>query len=173
MMRTTTRGRSQDVSRQDDPREQHPTGPSSPLDGELLDALESLAFGLVAITSRAIEEATVRGELTFQQWRVLVVLGGAPDGLRVSELAGRIAASGPSTSRLARRLERRGLVRSAVDPLDRRAVRLGLSPAGAALRERISVRRRELIHATILGHRASGDLIREMAAVARAFERWL
>lgn len=140
---------------------------------ERLDALERLAFGLVAITSRAIQESTVRGELTVQQWRVLVVLGFAEDGLRVSELGGRIAASGPSTSRLVRRLERRGFVTSGADPRDGRALRIRLSDDGRRLRERIVQRRRSLIREAIVDVDGTAAGVVELTSVAEALASWI
>lgn len=145
--------------------------PSSGTD--LLDILESLAFALVAITSRAIEDAAPHGELTFQQWRVLVVLGIAPEGMRVTDLAVRIAASGPSTSRIARRLERRGLLVSSADPADGRAVRLSLSHAGRRLRARIVDRRRSLLDASIVGSRVSAGSSAELQALIEPLARWV
>ncbi len=123
-------------------------------DVSVLDALDQLAFGLVAMTSRAIAEAT-GGELTFQQWRILVVLGTAPAGLRVSNLGARIAASGPSTSRLSQRLARRGLVEMSPDQRDRRAVVVRLTHEGQTLRTTIVDRRRELIREAV-GDPAAG-----------------
>lgn len=134
----------------------------------VLDALEDLAFGLVALTSQAIAESTAHGELTVQQWRVLVVLGGAGGGMRVSTLARRIAASGPSTSRLVKRLVERGLVEVAPDPGDGRALRLNLSPAGAELRARVVARRRELIRATTGSKTANRRQSHELAGLAEA-----
>lgn len=141
-------------------------------DAGAVDALERLAFGLVAITSRAIEEVSA-GELTLQQWRVLVVLGGVDDGLRVSEVARRITASGPSTSRIAHRLEQRGLLTHRSDPDDRRAVRLQLSPAGVATRARIVEHRRRLIGETLTGVRLSPAAARHLEAIAAVFDRWV
>ena len=128
-------------------------------DTTAVDALERLAFGLVAVTSRAIEEVS-GGDLTVQQWRVLVVLGGAEAGIRVSDLARRINASGPSTSRIVRRLEQRGLVAASVDAADRRAVRIQLSPTGEAIRGRVVERRRSLIRETLAGRRPSAAAAR-------------
>ena len=140
--------------------------------GTLLDGLEELAVGLVAMTSRAIAETTIRGELTFQQWRILVVLGATDAGMRVSELGRRIAASGPSTSRLVNRLEVRGLVIVEPDPVDHRAVRIHLSAGGLDLRTRIVERRRALITETIgrtaAHHALSTELERVAARVSAA-----
>ena len=134
----------------------------------VLDALEDLAFGLVALTSQAIAESTTRAELTVQQWRVLVVLGEADSGMRVSTLARRIAASGPSTSRLVKRLGQRGLIETKPDPTDGRALRIDLSEAGSALRARIVARRRELIRVTTGARTADRRQSRELAGLAEA-----
>ncbi len=149
-------------------------GLSTPdLEVAALDALESLAFGMVAITSRAIEAGTKRGELTFQQWRVLVVLGAAGEGMRVRDLAARIAASGPSTSRIVRRLQTRSLLETTVDPGDGRAVLVRLSGGGASLRERIVQRRRALIQETIASHETSPAAISELSELAALLARWI
>ncbi len=134
----------------------------------VLDALEELAFGMVALTSQAISESTTRGELTVQQWRILVVLGGADAGMRVSALARRITASGPSTSRLLKRLEQHGLIEIGPDPGDGRALRIGLSGAGTELRARIVARRRELLRATVGPRTARRRQSRELAGLAEA-----
>ncbi len=136
----------------------------------LVDALESLAIALVALTSRAIEEVASRGEMTLRQWRVLVVLGDAGDGLRVSQVASRISASGSSTTRLVDRLERRGLVSASVDSSDRRALVLRLTPAGEALRSRVLERRRGLIGEAIAGRDLSPAAARELTELASLLE---
>jgi DNA-binding MarR family transcriptional regulator len=160
------------VPRQKD-RTRVPVASVRPPSTQFVDALETLAFGLVAITSRAIEESTNRGELTFQQWRVLAVLGTTEDGLRISALASRIAASGPSTSRLVRRLGRRGLLAVSIDPTDGRAVRVCLAPAGAAVRQRVVDRRRALIEEIVAAGSPSAALARRLADLASAFEPWV
>ncbi len=142
-------------------------------DSRTVDALEALAFGLVAVTSRAIHETATPPELTFQQWRVLVVLGGTESGMRVSELAARITASGPSSSRIVRRLARRGLVESTIDPSDRRAVLLRLTHAGSTLRERIIERRRSLIRDTIARQQLSPTATSQLIRLAGLLERWI
>ena len=154
-----------------------------------LTALETLAFALVSLTSRAIAAETLPRQLTFQQWRALVVLGGTGPGvdlaglvpggsvnaapeprpMRVSDLGRRIGASGPSTSRIARRLVDHGLVEAAPDPRDRRAVGLRLTARGLDLRTRVVARRRELIRQTIgrdAPRPASAELTRLVEALA-------
>ena len=59
-----------------------------------------------------------------------LVVGAATDGIRVGEIAGRIGSAVPTTSRLVRRLERRGLVAAERDEADRRATLVRLTPTG-------------------------------------------
>ncbi len=128
---------------------------------------------MVAITSRAVDEASRPGGLTFQQWRVLVVLGGADTGMRISELARRLGASGPSTSRIVRRLERHGLVELVRDQVDRRAVRATLSVGGSALRQKVIDRRRDLIVATVEVATYDDSMADRLSALARHFDAWV
>lgn len=140
---------------------------------DLEAAIEALSFGLVAITALAVDRAAPGHALTFQQWRALVVIGSAPDGIRVSELAARIGASGPSASRLARRLSDRGWLVGNVDPLDGRAVRIRLSSSGARLRTTVIDHRRALIRET-LGTRTEDPASTQLvAALAEDFARWI
>ncbi len=139
----------------------------------LTAAIERLSFGLVAITALAVDGATTRHSLTFQQWRVLVTVGRADDGVRISQLAERIGASAPSTSRLVRRLVAKGMVTVETDPADRRAMRVRLSVAGMELRRRVIDRRRALIAATIT-EMPSRDIPADgVEALADAFERFV
>jgi DNA-binding MarR family transcriptional regulator len=108
----------------------------------LADDLERIAVGAVALTTRALAEADTGFELTFPQWRALLVLGEEADGARIGEVAARVGGTVPATSRLLRRLERRGLTTLAVDELDRRATRARLTDLGRTVRERILAHRR-------------------------------
>jgi DNA-binding MarR family transcriptional regulator len=115
----------------------------------LADDLERIAVGAVGLTTRALAHADAGFELTFPQWRALLALGENPDGARVGEVAGRVGVTLPATSRLLRRLERRGLTTLGVDETDRRATRARLTDSGRAVR------------AAILGHRraALGEVV--------------
>jgi DNA-binding MarR family transcriptional regulator len=106
-------------------------------------ALEAMAFGAVAITTRAI--ATVGLELTFAQWRVLVVVGGSADGATVTEIATRLGAEISPVSRLVTRLARRGLVDARKDEKDRRVTRVTITDDGREIRETVLARRREML----------------------------
>src|SRR5256714_12245531 len=59
-------------------------------------------------------------------------------GASLGEIARRQRMDAPTASRVAEGLARRGLVRTAQDDRDRRALRVLLSPAGARLAERIA-----------------------------------
>jgi DNA-binding MarR family transcriptional regulator len=116
----------------------------------LADDLERIAVGSVGLTTRALAQANTGFDLTFPQWRALLVLGEEPDGARIGEVAARVGVTLPATGRLLRRLERRGLTALSVDELDRRATRARLTERGRAARE------------TILAHRRA--VLREIAA---------
>lgn len=105
--------------------------------------LEQLAMSMVAATTRAI--AASGEDLTFTQWRALVVVGERSDGLALSELADRIAASLSPTSRLVRRMARRGWLELSKADADRRVTVARATESGLALREAVfAARRRHL-----------------------------
>jgi DNA-binding MarR family transcriptional regulator len=108
----------------------------------LADDLERIAVGAVGLTTRALALADTGFELTFPQWRALLVLGEEVDGARIGEVAARVGVTLPATSRLLRRLERRGLTALSVDELDRRATRARLTDHGRTVRETILAHRR-------------------------------
>ena len=122
-------------------------------DPRVLDAIDQLALGLVSITARAIDEAVGELELTLAQWRVLIVVGQSRTPLRVGDVAERIGASLPSTSRILRRLERRGLISTERDERDRRATLVRLTTAGATTRRKVVQVRRRLVSEAIDDHR--------------------
>lgn len=116
----------------------------------LADDLERIAVGAVGLTTRVLAQADTGFELTFPQWRALLVLGEQADGARIGEVAARVGGTLPATSRLLRRLERRGLTALSLDELDRRATRARLTDHGRSVR------------GTILAHRRAA--LREIAA---------
>src|SRR3954465_12182888 len=75
-----------------------------------LTALERVVLGSVGVTARAV--GTVAPDLTLLQWRVIVVLAPAVNGLAVSELAGHLGSRLPAMSRLLGRLRSRGLIQT-------------------------------------------------------------
>jgi len=81
----------------------------------------------IALLARALERAA--GDLTLAQYRVLALVSAGDE--RATLLAGRLAITKPSVSAVVDGLAERGyLVRAAVDG-DRRAIRLGITAAGA------------------------------------------
>jgi DNA-binding MarR family transcriptional regulator len=113
------------------------------VDEGLTGALERIVYGGVAITNLALAETAL--EITLPQWRVLVVVGESTDGAAVSEIAARIGAAVSPASKLVTRLERRGLLTTAKDTVDRRVTRVRLTDAGATLRTHVLDCRREYI----------------------------
>lgn len=109
----------------------------------VVDALETIAYGTVAVTTRAL--AALGLELTFPQWRVLIVVGNRPDGASISDIAELLGSELSPTSRLVARMVTRGLVRLEKHPYDRRVTMAALTDEGRVLREAVVARRRELL----------------------------
>jgi DNA-binding MarR family transcriptional regulator len=119
------------------------------MDDLILGDAELLVIGSVAITARALTAVGV--DLTFLQWRAVLIVGDRTDGSTVSEVADRIGSHLSPASRLVSRLAARGLMQTAKDERDRRATRVTLSDSGHALRSQVLARRREDLRA-VLGH---------------------
>jgi DNA-binding MarR family transcriptional regulator len=77
-------------------------------------------------------DACAPHDLTPMQYALLQAAAAEP-GLDQITLAGLVALDRSNAARLCAGLEARGLLERAPDPLDRRARRLALTPAGAAL----------------------------------------
>jgi DNA-binding MarR family transcriptional regulator len=136
--------------------------------------LERIVIGAVGLTSQALERAAPGVDLTFSQWRALLILGEPPDGIRVGEVAARVGVTLPATSRLLRRLERRGLVTLRPDETDRRATRARVTALGRDVREAILAFRRTALHeiAEHAGASRPGAPGRAIRALAGSFERY-
>jgi DNA-binding MarR family transcriptional regulator len=109
-------------------------------------AWASLAAAHAAMTERlglALMETT---GLSINDFEVLLRLEGVPPpGLRLGDLHDTVPLSQPTLSRMAARLEQRGLLRRAGDPTDRRGVVVTITPAGRrALRRAVAVHERTL-----------------------------
>jgi len=142
--------------------------------GSPISALERIVIGSVGITTRALAQAAPDVELTFSQWRALLILGESPTGHRVGEVAARVGVTLPATSRLLRRLGRRGLVSLAPDEADRRATRATLTANGARVRDAIIAFRRAALR-DIAEHSGAGRRGLTGTAIdslARSFERY-
>jgi DNA-binding MarR family transcriptional regulator len=126
----------------------HPAPPPREREGarqlSLAGEIERLLAAGVGITVRALDETAQADDLTLAQWRVLVVADQL-EGPRVGELAERLGMSVPSTSRLVRRAEARGLVTARRAEDDRRATIVSLTPRGAVFVKAVVTRRRDLV----------------------------
>jgi DNA-binding MarR family transcriptional regulator len=101
------------------------------------EAIDRVVVAGVALTARALSQATTESDLSLPQWRVLVVLGDATGPLRLSDIAAHLGVTLPATSRQLRRLERRGLIAIRPHERDRRAVSVELTQAGERVRRTI------------------------------------
>ncbi len=131
--------------------------------------LERLARVLVSATAIAIAEGSPATELTFQQWRIHVILAQA-GALRLRDVAIALHASQPSASRLVRRLERNGLVARVRAPDDGRGILVRLTSDGVAVHDAVVARRRELLGASLRTVRMPGDIGPSLRAIAAALE---
>jgi DNA-binding MarR family transcriptional regulator len=138
----------------------------------LVDLLEAIVVGSVGITTRALANAMPGLDLTFPQWRALLVVGEGEDGATVSAVAARVGVTLPATSRQLARLARRGLVELRPDERDRRASRARLTPAGRAQRDAIVRYRRDRLTEIARGMRATAATRRDLAAVVTALEAY-
>ncbi|HEY4227635.1 MAG TPA: MarR family transcriptional regulator [Candidatus Limnocylindrales bacterium] len=138
----------------------------------LTDLLERLVVVGVAMTTRALAEATPGLDLTLSQWRVLLILGDADEGATVSEVASRVGVTLPATSRQLRRLARRGLVAIAPDERDRRAARARLTAEGTVVRDTILSYRRQRIAEVADGLELAASTTRDLATIVDAYDRY-
>lgn len=140
-------------------------------DVDLVDALDRIVLAGVAFTARALGE-TGGPELTFPQWRVLVVLGEGTSGATLSEVAARIGVTLPATTRQLRRMERRGLVHIRRDEHDRRVARASLSADGTRIRASILDHRHEQIARALDDEALAATTSTALERIAAAFERF-
>ncbi len=136
-----------------------------------VDVLESIAVGSVAVTALALAQAGV--ELTFAQWRVLVVISDLADGATVGEIATRIGSAHSPASRLVARMRRHGLVATEQDTHDRRATRVRMTDHGRDVRERVVGRRRALLEEAVGANPLPPTVAQRLDALAgllRGFE---
>jgi DNA-binding MarR family transcriptional regulator len=106
----------------------------------LLPGLERLVVASVAITARSLAE--VAPELTFVQWRALVLVSAAGDGLAMGLLAAALGSKIAAASRLVGRLRARGLLETRRADDDARVVLVSLTRHGRELHRRVVDRRR-------------------------------
>ena len=106
---------------------------------ELVDAVLGASRALVAVAARSL--ADLAEDVTLAQYRVLVELA-ARGPQRPADLASTLGVDRSTTTRMCDRLVRKGLVQRRRISADRRVVRISLTPAGRALVEEVTRRRR-------------------------------
>jgi DNA-binding MarR family transcriptional regulator len=126
------------------------------------DSLEQEAFLNLWRTYdrlRALEDSLFSShELTAQQYNALRLLRGvSPGTLPTLALAERLVSRAPDITRLLDKLAERGLIERQRPPDNRRIVRIGITPAGLALLEKLDEPVRDC-HARQLGHLKPAEL---------------
>jgi DNA-binding MarR family transcriptional regulator len=138
----------------------------------ILDQLNWLAAELVSITNAAIASAG-EGDLSFSQWRLLVVLGNETRPMRLTEVAARVSVSMPSASRLVARMERRGLVSSSRDPVDGRGRLVALADDGRSVRDRVIGWRRARLAEKLVTVPISAVVVDGLTEIVDGLASWL
>lgn len=134
------------------------------MDAEIVDAVLTGSRAMIAVAVRSLSE--VAEDITLAQYRTLVVL--ASRGPRkLADLAGILAVTPPTAGRMCDRLARRELVSRDREESDRRVVRISLTPAGRAIVDEATRRRRVYIAEILSGLPGEGQ--RQVAAALRAF----
>jgi DNA-binding MarR family transcriptional regulator len=109
---------------------------------------------LVAAVRRRLKQAVLarvaEHGLTSQQFWFLVAIGEQP-GISQAELAHRVRADAPTASRLVSAMAERGLLRTELDPADRRRARVFLTLAGERLARDLAPIAREVRSAVVAG----------------------
>jgi DNA-binding MarR family transcriptional regulator len=80
--------------------------------------------------SRGLAGVLKSEDLSANQYNVLRILRGSPEGLACGEIAGRMITRDPDVTRLLDRLEKRGLVARCRETKDRRTVMVRITPEG-------------------------------------------
>jgi DNA-binding MarR family transcriptional regulator len=120
----------------------------------------------VDLLSRRPAQLLRKHDLSPNQYNVLRILRGAPDGLLCGEIAARMISRDPDITRLLDRLEKRGLIGRCRENPDRRKVQVRIAPDGLSLLTRLDqpvcdLHRQQIGH---LGRRKLLDLSRLLLA---------
>ena len=104
----------------------------SPEEAAFLDLLRT-----TDMLSRHPAQVLKAEDLTPNQYNVLRILRGSPDGLSCGEIASRMVTRDPDITRLLDRLEKRGLISRCREAKDRRTVLTKILPFGLKLLGRL------------------------------------
>ena len=115
--------------------------------------------------SRGLAALIKTEDLSANQYNVLRILRGAPDGLPCGEIGNRMITRDPDITRLLDRLEKRELISRCRETKDRRMVMARITPAGMGLLARMDepvreAHRRQLSHLGRERLRALTELLR-------------
>lgn len=121
----------------------HEAPASLTLDAQLCFALYSAHLAMDRVYRRYLADLG----LTYPQYLVMLVLW-EHDGLTVSDLGARLYLNSATLTPLLKRLQLLGLLRRDRTPEDQRRVRVTLTPAGQALRQRAQDVPRDVLWAT-------------------------
>lgn len=137
---------------------------SSPEEAAFLDLLRTCD-----LLSRGPAQLLKSEDLSPNQYNVLRILRGAPEGLPCGEIANRMITRDPDITRLLDRLEKRELISRCRETKDRRMVMARISPRGLKLLAQLDEPVQE-IHRKQLGHLGRETLARlgQLLANARA-----
>jgi DNA-binding MarR family transcriptional regulator len=130
------------------------------------EAWEAL-FRAQATVARELTDADVWDELRPREYGVLYALAGAPDGMRITELLDDVLLTQAGMSRLIARLDAAGLIERVDDPDDRRACRVRLTDAGAAVQRRVGLRHGRHVAQTVT-RRLSDEQLVQLRELCRA-----
>jgi DNA-binding MarR family transcriptional regulator len=85
------------------------------------------------VLSRRIDYVLKNADLSSNQYNVLRILRGSPEGLACGEIGSRMITRDPDITRLLDRLEKRALISRCRESKDRRMVLTRITPAGLKL----------------------------------------
>src|SRR5437764_13419012 len=103
------------------------------------------------LLGRRVATVLKADDLSGNQYNVLRILRGSPDGLTCGEIASRMITRDPDITRLLDRLEKRGLISRCRETKDRRMILTRITPAGLKLLAELDEPVREA-HREQLGH---------------------
>ncbi|HEY4379542.1 MAG TPA: MarR family transcriptional regulator [Acidobacteriaceae bacterium] len=115
--------------------------------------------------SRGLELLLKAEDLSSNQYNVLRILRGSPEGMACGEIGNRMITRDPDITRLLDRLEKRALIARSREAKDRRMVMARITPAGLELLARMDGPVREG-HRRQLGH-LGRERLRELAELLR------
>jgi DNA-binding MarR family transcriptional regulator len=117
-------------------------------DREVVDAVVGASRALVGVAARSL--AGLEEEVTLAQYRMLVLLS-SRGPQRVADLAQALGVNPSTATRMSDRLVAKRLARRHRTPSDRRSVRVGVTPAGRAIVDEVTTRRRQEIGRIVAG----------------------